>query len=89
MDYQRNGWYRPTCGIKCPQMTPYQNSARPSAPCHENPVEACDSLPSITPSSLAMVWSPLQSFQKIYEPAKALSRGTLFAELDKPFSGKC
>ncbi|MBQ4122078.1 MAG: spore coat associated protein CotJA [Clostridia bacterium] len=36
-----------------------------------------------------MVWSPVQSFQKIYEPSKALMRGTLFAELDKPFTGKC
>ena len=36
-------------------------------------------------SSLAMVYSPCQDFVNLYEPMAALSRGTLFAELDKPF----
>ena len=35
--------------------------------------------------SLAMVYSPCQDFVNVYEPMAALSRGTLFAELDKPF----
>ena len=35
--------------------------------------------------SLAMVYSPCQDFVNLYEPMAALSRGTLFAELDKPF----
>ena len=37
------------------------------------------------PTSLAMVFSPKQPFTDLYEPMKALSRGTLFAALDKPF----
>ena len=41
--------------------------------------------------SLAMVYSPYQIFQNVYEPQEGLSRGTIFAELDKPFSadGRC
>ena len=34
--------------------------------------------------SLATVYSPLQLWHRIYDPAKALERGTLFEELDKP-----
>ena len=34
---------------------------------------------------IAMVYSPWQNFVKVYEPSKALSRGTIFEELDKPF----
>ena len=36
---------------------------------------------------LAMVYSPLQEFREIYTPDVALSRGTMFAELDLPFEG--
>ena len=33
---------------------------------------------------LAMVYSPSQQFRMLYSPEKALMRGTLFEELDKP-----
>lgn len=36
-------------------------------------------------SSLAMVYSPYQSWQDIYDPGKGLKRGTIFAQLDKPW----
>ena len=36
---------------------------------------------------LAMVYSPYQFFGDVYSPDVALSRGTLFAELDLPFEG--
>jgi hypothetical protein len=35
----------------------------------------------------AMVYSPYQVFREVYTPDTALSRGTLFAELDLPFEG--
>ena len=35
--------------------------------------------------SLAMVYSPKQAFIDLYDTDEALSRGTLFAELDKPW----
>lgn len=33
---------------------------------------------------LAMVYSPYQCWRMLYSPEKALTRGTLFEELDKP-----
>ncbi len=36
--------------------------------------------------SLAMVYSPVQEWRETYELQTALKRGTLFKELDKPFS---
>jgi len=86
MDYQRNSWYRPTCGVNRAQnMRPQQ------PPVHTTPAPkaCCEDHPHLHPTSLAMVYSPTQAFAKLYEPSKALTRGTLFAELDKPFTGKC
>ena len=36
---------------------------------------------------LAMVYAPYQFFREVYSPDVALSRGTMFAELDLPFEG--
>ena len=38
---------------------------------------------------LAMVYSPVQKWQNIYDGETALVRGTIFEELDLPFLGKC
>lgn len=38
-------------------------------------------------SSLAMVYSPCQQFDNLYDTAEGLCRGTIFRELDKPFWG--
>ena len=37
--------------------------------------------------SLAMVYSPEQAFEGFYEPNDALTRGTVFIALEKPFYG--
>ena len=37
---------------------------------------------------VAMAYVPWQEFQNLYPAEKALCRGTIFEELDKPFSGK-
>ena len=37
--------------------------------------------------SLAMVYSPYQTWKMIYSPEDALSHGTLFEELYKPLEG--
>ncbi len=37
--------------------------------------------------ALAMVYSNVQKFTYLYDCDTALSRGTVFAELDKPFEG--
>lgn len=36
---------------------------------------------------LAMAYVRKQSWRRVYKPDVALARGTLFNELDKPFSG--
>ena len=33
---------------------------------------------------IGMLYVPYQTWQKVYEPAVALDRGTIFEELDKP-----
>ena len=37
--------------------------------------------------SLAMVYSPEQAFEDLYEPEEGLSHGTIFTALDMPFLG--
>ncbi len=36
---------------------------------------------------LAMVYSPYQQFDNLFDPEEALCKGTLFSDLDKPFYG--
>lgn len=36
----------------------------------------------------AMVYAPIQSFGELYEPDEGLSQGTIFRQLDLPFTGK-
>lgn len=37
--------------------------------------------------SLAMVYSPYQNFESLYDPRQGLCNGTIFTGLDKPFYG--
>ena len=43
--------------------------------------------PCLEGMSLAMVYSPCQHFEKLYEPMEGLRRGTIFCALDMPFTG--
>ena len=38
--------------------------------------------------SLAMVYSPCQKFEDLYDHTEGIKRGTIFRALDKPFTGK-
>lgn len=38
---------------------------------------------------LAMIYSPCQEFENLYEPNEALVRGSLFKDLDFPFRAYC
>ena len=40
------------------------------------------------PISLAMAYVPSQTWEDLYETSLALERGTIFAQLDKPFIGE-
>lgn len=43
--------------------------------------------PCLDDLPLAMSYVPMQKWRKVYEPDVALSRGTIFEELDLPFKG--
>lgn len=69
------------CGCDTPPVSPcptvcrgYEGCGEDSWGLHEHP--------------LAMVYAPCQSFRALYDPATALSRGTLFTELDLPLGEK-
>ena len=38
--------------------------------------------------AIAMAYVPWQQFQNLYDLDRALQVGTIFSELDKPFTGK-
>ena len=68
------------CG-SCERQERSERSCRMSTPACEGMGEsACGGR-----VSLAMVYSPVQSFSELYDVKNALCRGTVFKELDKPF----
>ena len=83
-------------------MQYYKHTARrpisPSIPCAgimptapAAPAPMPDSTVSSNPMTgfpLAMAYVPYQAFEDLYEPNKALERGTLFRALDMPFVGQ-
>ena len=71
------------CGCGCDQSHSHacgemQNEIGNPYPCGPN---------GVTERSLAMVYAPIQPWRNVYEPQIALSRGTMFRELDMPFYG--
>ncbi len=48
----------------------------------------CVDITEKTDLPLAMAYIPMQKWRDIYDPEVALERGTVFAELDKPWLGK-
>ncbi len=79
------------------EMTPEEDGGgcveAPMPPCADRPDEGrpcvghegcgCNSW-GLADYPLAMVYAPCQVFRSLYDPATALSRGTLFTELDLP-----
>ena len=68
-------------------MRPYHMSGNSNCSCPENiSTGSADYV-------LAMAYVPWQQFSTVYEPDRALSAGTIFPELDKPFlaakGGRC
>ena len=82
MSYQRNDRFCPTCTTRKPLVQPSvaQNDDMSSN-------NGCDKINTVlNPTMIAMVYAPKQEFHNLYDPMKALLRGTLFADLDKPFA---
>ena len=61
------------------QNPPMGGCNRSGAPC--TPQNGAVPVPM---PSLAMVYTPIQSFEGLYDPAEGLSHGTLFQALDLP-----
>ena len=58
----------------------YQNSC-----CQRSEKESC-----LEQYPIAMAYVPWQRWQQVYPVEKAMNRGTIFPDLDKPFSmGRC
>lgn len=72
----------------CRRCTGYAH--RPVNDCRQQPpVEQCHTHKDdvLFGLPLAIGYVPWQIWQDIYEPEKALDRGTIFQQLDKPFLG--
>ena len=54
--------------------------------CHENGACVSGNDPLVG-RPLAMVYSPEQAFDDLFEPEEGLARGTVFAALEFPFEG--
>lgn len=77
MEYPKNTMHYPSGAFRrMPQSPPdiAAQSIQRKNPCLEG-------------ASLAMVYSPCQNFEHLYEPMEALHRGTLYCRLDMPFTG--
>lgn len=61
--------------------TPY-SYRRDSAMKKDSVIKNTDSLP------LAMAYVPWQTWGNLYKPEDGLMQGTIFEELDKPFTGR-
>ncbi|MBR2986689.1 MAG: spore coat associated protein CotJA [Clostridia bacterium] len=91
MDYQRNDRFRPVCPTcRSRASDPYcqdKGKARSYPPYSCETHKTAPGINTVSdPTSLAMVFSPKQPWQALYDAPEALSRGTLFKELDKPFA---
>ena len=91
MDYQQKYRLRPTlatCSCKGqPQVAKDLCEDSGTGHRHGNQAEPYNTVTN--PTMIAMVFSPKQEWRLLYDPMKALSRGTLFEELDKPFHPHC
>ena len=84
MQYYKHPIRRPApTETVCTSFTPTSAIPKPPAP----PENTVSSNP-MTGFPLAMAYVPYQAFEDLYEPNKALERGTLFRALDMPFVGQ-
>ncbi len=75
------------CGCRCRRVTNGERGEGDAiGNCH-TPSPCTTGNDPLAGASLAMVYSPEQAFEKLYEPDEGLGRGTIFTALDKPFFG--
>jgi len=84
-DYMR----RSQCQRPLPTPTPRADREFAEHTACEEGSPVCKSMHDLLKGMpVAMAYVPWQEFQNLYAAEKALCRGTIFEELDKPFSGK-
>ena len=76
---QQNNIFRPI-GVPCADMGAIPRT-RSVGDCNGACNKCLDGM------SLAMVYSPCQEFEALYEPHEGLHAGTIFQALEKPFFG--
>lgn len=59
------------------------DTMKPFCSCHSG-----QEMKNVDSLSLAMAYVPWQRWNQIYKPEEALMQGTIFMELDKPFTGR-
>ena len=88
MNYNKGCYRQTACGYNRPRVSPndYNGLVRR----YSDNTNCNSSEHAEMNYKLAMVYSPYQEWQNIYDGEKALENGTIFAELNKPFLGyKC
>ena len=85
-NYRSNDYVRRTqCNRPMPAPPFHPDSSY--SPCvNEHPAETCP-LDLLNGLSIAMAYVPCQKWRKLYSLEKSFHKGTIFEELDKPFSG--
>jgi len=84
---------RPGSGYTAPRTgystspTPKNTMERESCGC-ESRTESSTVCFSAEQFPIGMTYVPMQSWENLYCPSRALEQGTLFADLDKPFLGR-
>ena len=68
------------------QQTIPQPQMMPAMPQSSLRCESLTPFPQHTP--IAMAYVPYQQWERLYDDAVAISRGTIFPSLDKPFIGE-
>lgn len=86
-NYRSNDYMRRSQCQRQPAMAPVRVEREYVSCEEENDTRMCmhDSLNGLP---IAMAYVPWQMWKNLYAAEKALCRGTIFEELDKPFSGK-
>ena len=97
MNYQRNTMRDPGVVNNGQSVTEPQYGRRPMNgggcfECERNDGDAANNAGErndcLRGKSLAMVYSPCQEFEDLYDHTEGLKHGTIFRQLDKPFTGR-
>ncbi len=85
-NYRTNDYMRRSQCVRQPVNTPVRTEPKRSA-CVNDCADNCCPHDLLKEMPLAMAYVPWQEWRNVYSAEKALCRGTIFEDLDKPFLG--